>query len=62
MGRGAGGYIPEEILLHPDNPRLAGGYDPDSGEDDASRNGLQNIWITLRKIYYSYERKVARDC
>jgi hypothetical protein len=42
MGRGAGGYIPEEILLHPDNPRLAGGYDPDSGEDDASRNGLQN--------------------
>ena len=33
MGRG---YIPEEILLHPDNPRLAG-YDPDSGEDNGAR-------------------------
>ena len=31
MGRG--GHIPEEILLSPDNPRLAG-YEPVSGQDD----------------------------
>jgi hypothetical protein len=30
MGRG--GHIPEEILLHPDNPQLAG-YELDSAEN-----------------------------